>query len=154
MDEKEGTLKRKHGEMEQLRQDYENLKKSGVVSASGGPPPPPVPVPSGGPPPPPPPPPPGPGVAPPPPPGMGPPPPPPPPGPGGAAPPPPPGPGAPPPPMGYAAPTKRKIVTKYKLPTLNWVALKPGQVKGTVFTEIDDEKVLKVTLQRFSGYQL
>ena len=37
---------------------------------------------------------------------------------------------------------KRKIQTKYRLPNLNWIALKPQQVKGTVFCELDDEKLL------------
>ncbi|XP_053683653.1 formin-like protein [Sabethes cyaneus] len=36
---------------------------------------------------------------------------------------------------------KRKVQTKYKLPTLNWVALKPNQVRGTIFNELDDEKL-------------
>lgn len=40
---------------------------------------------------------------------------------------------------------KRKIETKHKLPNLNWIALKPQQVKGTVFCELDDEKLYKVT---------
>lgn len=31
--------------------------------------------------------------------------------------------------------------TKYKLPTLNWVALKPTQVRGTIFNELDDDKL-------------
>ena len=38
---------------------------------------------------------------------------------------------------------KRKVQTKYKLPTLNWVALKPNQVRGTIFNELDDEKLHK-----------
>ncbi|XP_017034228.1 formin-like protein isoform X1 [Drosophila kikkawai] len=38
---------------------------------------------------------------------------------------------------------KRKVPTKYKLPTLNWVALKPNQVRGTIFNELDDEKIFK-----------
>lgn len=38
---------------------------------------------------------------------------------------------------------KRKVQTKYKLPTLNWVALKPNQVRGTIFNELDDENVFK-----------
>ncbi|XP_028267637.1 formin-like protein 1 [Parambassis ranga] len=102
-----------------------------------GPPPPPPPPPGAGPPPPPP---------PPPPPGTGPPPPPPPPGAGPPPPPPPPG-GGPPPPPG-APPTapgvksKKPIQTKYKMPLLNWQALKPNQVTGTVFTELDDEQIL------------
>lgn len=45
-------------------------------------------------------------------------------------------------------PSKRKIQTKYKLPTLNWQALKPGQVKGTVFAEIDDENIIKVEFEQ------
>lgn len=39
---------------------------------------------------------------------------------------------------------KKKIQTKYKLPLLNWTALKPNQLKGTVFGELDDEKILNV----------
>lgn len=38
---------------------------------------------------------------------------------------------------------KRKIETKYKLPLLNWVALPPTQLSGTVFTQLDDEAILK-----------
>ncbi|KAJ6647920.1 Formin-like protein [Pseudolycoriella hygida] len=38
---------------------------------------------------------------------------------------------------------KPKIQTKYKLPTLNWIALKPNQVRGTIFNELDDEKLHK-----------
>lgn len=37
---------------------------------------------------------------------------------------------------------KRKIQTKYKLPPLNWVVLKPNQVRGTVFNELDDDKII------------
>ncbi|VDO96818.1 unnamed protein product [Soboliphyme baturini] len=36
---------------------------------------------------------------------------------------------------------KKRINTKYKLPYLNWTALKPNQVKGTVFSELDDDRV-------------
>ncbi len=39
---------------------------------------------------------------------------------------------------------KKKIETKYKLPNLNWTALKPGQVRGTIFSELDDEKYFQV----------
>lgn len=39
---------------------------------------------------------------------------------------------------------KRKIETKYRLPNLNWIVLKPQQVKGTIFCELDDEKLLNV----------
>nr|CAD7433501.1 unnamed protein product [Timema monikensis] len=98
--------------------------------------------------------------------------------------PPPPPPCPPPPPLmtankGFCAPTppppagmmqapdgamtiKRKVQTKYKLPTLNWVALKPnqsmagggnvpalvqresGKVRGTIFNELDDDKLHSV----------
>ncbi|CAF1324334.1 unnamed protein product, partial [Didymodactylos carnosus] len=58
--------------------------------------------------------------------------------------------GIPPPPPGMLeAPPgtmtiKKKIETKYKLPNLNWTSLKPLQVRGTVFNELDDEKYLKL----------
>ncbi|XP_064648618.1 formin-like protein isoform X3 [Lineus longissimus] len=82
------------------------------------------------------------------------PPPPPPPPPGPMAPPPPPpppGPGAPPPPPppGMMMPgmpsmtIKRSIQPKYRLPILNWAPLKPQQVKGTVFADLNDEKLMK-----------
>ncbi|XP_036196911.1 formin-like protein 1 isoform X2 [Myotis myotis] len=94
---------------------------------------------------PPPPPPPLPGVLPPPP------PPPPPPGPDGLVPPPPPPPpgglsgalGEPGPEMGPGVKAKKPIQTKFRMPFLNWVALKPSQITGTVFTELNDEKVLQ-----------
>ncbi|KAL3270119.1 hypothetical protein HHI36_009178 [Cryptolaemus montrouzieri] len=53
----------------------------------------------------------------------------------------------PPPPAGFmqapdgAMTIKRKVQTKYKLPTINWVALKPNQVRGTIFNELDDDKL-------------
>ncbi|XP_071446409.1 formin-like protein [Hetaerina americana] len=52
----------------------------------------------------------------------------------------------PPPPGMMLAPDgamtiKRKVQTKYKLPTLNWVALKPNQVRGTIFNELDDDRL-------------
>uniref|UniRef100_A0A8D3C262 Formin-like 1a n=1 Tax=Scophthalmus maximus TaxID=52904 RepID=A0A8D3C262_SCOMX len=110
-------------------------------------PPPPPPLPCGAgqivsPPPPPPPPGDGPTPTPPPPPGVGPPPPPPP--------PPPPGDGpndlicfnlsSVPVPSGLKS--KKTIQTKFRMPLLNWQALKPNQVTGTVFNELDDEQVL------------
>ncbi|XP_071386577.1 LOW QUALITY PROTEIN: formin-like protein 1 [Centroberyx affinis] len=139
-------------------------------SAAPPPPPPPPPLPgcpaesASPPPPPPPPPPPGAGgaVPPPPPPlpgagGAVPPPPPPPPAPGGGPPPPPPPPGGgPPPPPG--APnaqsgketdslssgfkSRKPVQTKFRMPLLNWQALQPNQVSGTVFNELDDEQIL------------
>ncbi|CAF3845720.1 unnamed protein product [Rotaria sp. Silwood1] len=86
---------------------------------------------------------------------MPPPPPPPPPPPNFIPPPPPPGPpppifGIPPPPPGMLDPPpgsmtiKKKIETKYKLPNLNWTSLKPAQVRGTIFSELDDEKYFKL----------
>ncbi|XP_060811511.1 formin-like protein isoform X3 [Bombus pascuorum] len=53
----------------------------------------------------------------------------------------------PPPPAGMmqapdgAMTIKRKVQTKYKLPTLNWIALKPNQVRGTIFNELDDDRL-------------
>jgi len=41
-------------------------------------------------------------------------------------------------------PLKKKIETKYKLPLLNWVALPPTKINGTIFSEIDDDNVHKV----------
>ncbi|KAM3923937.1 formin-like protein 1 [Leptodactylus fuscus] len=126
---------------------------------SGPPAPPPPPVGPPAPPPPPPvgppapPPPPGGPPAPPPPPG-GPPAPPPPPG-GPPAPPPPPGGPPAPPPLGGPLPPgtpassmhnvsiKKTIQPKCRMPVLNWVALKPTQITGTVFTQLNDEKVLE-----------
>uniref|UniRef100_A0A8D3BTL9 Formin-like 1a n=1 Tax=Scophthalmus maximus TaxID=52904 RepID=A0A8D3BTL9_SCOMX len=109
---------------------------SSVGSASGPPPPPPLPGGAGqivSPPPPPPPP------------GVGaPPPPPPPPGPGVPRPPPSPGVGPPAPPgaPNTGLKSKKTIQTKFRMPLLNWQALKPNQVTGTVFNELDDEQVL------------
>lgn len=109
------------------------------------PPPPPLPGAAAPPPPPPPPPPPGSGAAPPP-------PPPPPPSPGGGPPPPPPPPGCGPPPPPGAPPApgagtepkaRKAIQTKFRMPLLNWQALKPNQVTGTVFSELNDEQVLE-----------
>ncbi|KAL7850256.1 hypothetical protein SRHO_G00196050 [Serrasalmus rhombeus] len=129
------------------------LAKEAAPSSAAPPPPPPPPPPPlpgssepcGGsvPPPPPPPPPPGSGAPPPPPPplppGGGPPPPPPPPGCG-----PPPPPGAPPAPGGESGVKSRKpIQTKCRMPQLNWQALKPNQVEGTVFNELNDEHLFE-----------
>ncbi|KAM6108121.1 LOW QUALITY PROTEIN: formin-like protein 1 [Pterocles gutturalis] len=63
-------------------------------------------------------------------------------------PPPPPG-GVPPPTLGAPPGTgssvrvKKPIQTKFRMPVFNWVALKPNQIDGTVFTELNDEKVLQ-----------
>ncbi|XP_078320991.1 formin-like protein 3 isoform X7 [Crassostrea virginica] len=131
MSEKDEESKKRQSMFEAKLREMEtsraNLTTSGVVSATLDdlPPPPPPPPPVAAPPPPPPPPP----I------GTLPPPPPPPPG----------APGAPPPPPGPGAMTiKRKIQTKYRLPMLNWTPLKPQQVKGTVFSDLDDDKLLNV----------
>ncbi|XP_069761113.1 formin-like protein 1 isoform X2 [Narcine bancroftii] len=67
-------------------------------------------------------------------------------------------PGAPPPPPPPGAPgsffstatmvtsalkIKQPIKTKFQMPLLNWVTLKPNQIDGTVFTDLDDEKLLQ-----------
>lgn len=39
---------------------------------------------------------------------------------------------------------KKPIKTKFRMPVFNWVALKPNQINGTVFNEIDDERILEV----------
>uniref|UniRef100_A0A8C8B403 Formin like 1 n=1 Tax=Otus sunia TaxID=257818 RepID=A0A8C8B403_9STRI len=42
-----------------------------------------------------------------------------------------------------AVKVKKPIQTKFRMPIFNWVALKPSQIDGTVFTELNDEKVLQ-----------
>ncbi|KAI1230209.1 hypothetical protein IHE44_0010172 [Lamprotornis superbus] len=49
----------------------------------------------------------------------------------------------PPPPHDPAVKVKKPIQTKFRMPVFNWVALKPSQIDGTVFTELNDEKVLQ-----------
>ncbi|KAK1898496.1 Formin-like protein 3 [Dissostichus eleginoides] len=45
---------------------------------------------------------------------------------------------------------KKPIKTKFRLPVFNWTALKPNQINGTVFNEIDDERVMEeLDLERF-----
>uniref|UniRef100_A0A674MVF8 Formin-like 2b n=1 Tax=Takifugu rubripes TaxID=31033 RepID=A0A674MVF8_TAKRU len=73
----------------------------------------------------------------------------------GPMPPPPPPPVAPPLPGSGGSPTvifnsglaavkiKKPIQTKFRLPVLNWVALKPSQINGTIFNDIDDESILQ-----------
>lgn len=41
---------------------------------------------------------------------------------------------------------KKPIKTKFRMPVFNWVALKPNQINGTVFNEIDDERILEVKI--------
>lgn len=49
---------------------------------------------------------------------------------------------------------KKPIKTKFRLPVFNWTALKPNQINGTVFNEIDDERVLEVILSLTQIYTL
>uniref|UniRef100_A0A8B9HKZ6 Formin-like 1a n=1 Tax=Astyanax mexicanus TaxID=7994 RepID=A0A8B9HKZ6_ASTMX len=86
-------------------------------------------------------------------------PPPPPPPPGGGPPPPPPPPGfGPPPPPGAppalgadtGAKTRKPIQTKFRMPQLNWQALKPNQVEGTVFNELNDEHLFELNMDLFA----
>ncbi|XP_060914721.1 formin-like protein 3 isoform X3 [Labrus mixtus] len=45
---------------------------------------------------------------------------------------------------------KKPIKTKFRLPVFNWTALKPNQINGTVFNEIDDDRVLEeLDLEKF-----
>lgn len=46
--------------------------------------------------------------------------------------------------MSLAVKIKKPIKTKFRMPVFNWVALKPNQINGTVFNEIDDERILEV----------
>lgn len=39
---------------------------------------------------------------------------------------------------------KKAIQTKYRMPLFNWQALKSNQVAGTIFSEVDDERILEV----------
>uniref|UniRef100_A0A669CXU2 Formin like 1 n=1 Tax=Oreochromis niloticus TaxID=8128 RepID=A0A669CXU2_ORENI len=39
--------------------------------------------------------------------------------------------------------TKKAIQTKYRMPLFNWQALKSNQVAGTIFSELDDERILE-----------
>ncbi|XP_014116627.1 PREDICTED: formin-like protein 1 [Pseudopodoces humilis] len=55
---------------------------------------------------------------------------------------PPAGPGVPPT-ANSSVKVKKPIQTKFRMPVFNWVALKPSQIDGTVFTELNDEKVLQ-----------
>lgn len=40
-------------------------------------------------------------------------------------------------------PNKRKVKTKYRLPLLNWVTIPVTQISGTVFDDLDDERVMR-----------
>lgn len=54
------------------------------------------------------------------------------------------GPPPPPPPPVSLMPIKKKSQAKSKLPSLNWPALRPNQVGGTVFNGLDDERLCKI----------
>jgi len=50
-----------------------------------------------------------------------------------------------------ALPRKKKTPQpKHRLPVLNWVAMKSNQVKGTVFSELDDEKLYSVCIVMYA----
>uniref|UniRef100_A0A8C8SS82 Formin like 1 n=1 Tax=Pelusios castaneus TaxID=367368 RepID=A0A8C8SS82_9SAUR len=51
----------------------------------------------------------------------------------------------PPPPLSGldAVKIKKPIQTKFRMPIFNWVALKPNQINGTVFNDLNDERVLQ-----------
>lgn len=49
---------------------------------------------------------------------------------------------------------KKPIKTKFRLPVFNWTALKPNQINGTVFNEIDDERVLEVNQEDKTSFML
>lgn len=51
--------------------------------------------------------------------------------------------GPPPPPPEYL-PIKKQSQARCKLPSLNWLPLRPNQVRGTVFNGIDDERLRKI----------
>lgn len=48
---------------------------------------------------------------------------------------------------------RKPIQTKFRMPLLNWQALKPSQVTGTVFNEMDDEEILGVRRRRRRSLQ-
>ena len=41
-------------------------------------------------------------------------------------------------------PTKKVVQPKCRLPALNWVTLNPNQVQGTMFSDLNEEKLFKV----------
>ncbi|XP_062271330.1 LOW QUALITY PROTEIN: formin-like protein 2 [Scomber scombrus] len=43
----------------------------------------------------------------------------------------------------FSVKIKKPIQTKFRMPVLNWVALKPSQINGTVFNDVDDESILQ-----------
>ncbi|XP_043549685.1 formin-like protein 2 isoform X3 [Chiloscyllium plagiosum] len=43
----------------------------------------------------------------------------------------------------FSVKIKKPIKTKFRMPVFNWVALKPNQINGTVFNDIDDERILE-----------
>ena len=79
-------------------------------------------------------------------------------------PPPPPTPGAPPPPPGgpqlpegmvlvSTLPVKEKYKTKYRLPAMNWSALPPTKVQGTVFNELNEVKMLEKVKDKLEDFE-
>lgn len=50
----------------------------------------------------------------------------------------------PPPPLSFLTPIKKKFQSKSKLPSLNWLPLRPNQIRGTIFNGLDDGRVRKI----------
>lgn len=50
----------------------------------------------------------------------------------------------PPPPPMVLVPIKKKSQMRCKLPSLNWLPLRPNQVKGTIFNGLNDERLRKI----------
>lgn len=52
--------------------------------------------------------------------------------------------GPPPPPPPMLMPIKIKSQTRCKLPSLNWLPLRPHQIRGTIFNGLNDERLRKI----------
>lgn len=50
----------------------------------------------------------------------------------------------PPPPPVLLTPIKKKFQSKSKLPSLNWLPLRPNQIRGTIFNGLDDGRLRKI----------
>lgn len=50
----------------------------------------------------------------------------------------------PPPPPSFLTPIKKKFQSKSKLPSLNWLPLRPNQIRGTIFNGLDDGRLRKI----------
>jgi hypothetical protein len=79
-------------------------------------------------------------------------------------PPPPPTPGVPPPPPGFrnlpegmslvsTLPEKERYKTKYRLPAMNWSALPPMKVQGTVFGELNEMRTMEKVKDKLETFE-